>query len=99
MTEYDVILIIFALVAFVLSILSYVDKKHEGKTKSAKEDNKETNKLRESIIELNANISNLNDQLKRFNEKNEQDHKHFYKKINDHETRITVLEDHDDHEV
>lgn len=84
MTQYDVVLTIILLVNFVVSILSF-----------SKSNSKDTRDLRDSIIALNANISHLNSKLEEDALKNKQDHEHFYKKINSHETRISILEDHD----
>lgn len=87
MTQYDVVLTIISLVNFVVLILNF-----------SKSNSKDTRELRDSIIALNTNISNLNNKLDETAKLNKEDHAHFYKKINSHETRITVLEKHENEE-
>lgn len=84
MNEYTVVLIIITLVNFIIAILNF-----------AKSSGKDTRDLRDSNIKLTESNNNLSSQLEKITSDNDKDHNTFFKKINDHETRITVLEDHD----
>ncbi len=92
MTEYDVVVIFIALTSFVLSILQFVNNRNSTNRKEKREDNKETRDLRDCIIELTVEIKNLNEKLNDNAVINKKDHDHFFKITNNHETRITVLE-------
>lgn len=92
MTKYDVVVIFITLANFIILILNFVNNRNSTDKKETREENKDKRDLRDSIIELTVEIKNLNEKLSENAVKNKQDHDHFYKITNNHETRITVLE-------
>lgn len=84
MGEYDVFLVIVTVVNFAIAILNF-----------AKASGKDTRDLKDAIIKLTTTMEYQNSKLVEETSKNDDDHKTFYKTLNNHETRIGILEDHE----
>lgn len=85
MNEYTVVLVIITLVNFVIAILNF-----------AKASGKDTRDLKDAVIKLTVTMQNQNTKLIEETQHNNEDHNTFHKRINNHETRITVLESNND---